>query len=137
MRFRCCATTATPGTFRPSAFFASRRRHTRYWRDWSSDVWSSDLGVAKTVRLPDPKGLKGRVGRTDIGYGGVVITGSTAIKRVSGAAFRQTVNGLFGREVMKSTLFTVRAASAPAPAPTPPPAPTPSGSVCPPATTTH
>src|SRR3712207_3413565 len=26
-------------------FFSSRRRHTRYWRDWSSDVCSSDLDV--------------------------------------------------------------------------------------------
>src|SRR3712207_9148752 len=26
-----------------SVFFSSRRRHTRYWRDWSSDVCSSDL----------------------------------------------------------------------------------------------
>src|SRR3712207_7178244 len=26
-------------------FFSSRRRHTRYWRDWSSDVCSSDLWV--------------------------------------------------------------------------------------------
>src|ERR1035437_11010571 len=24
-------------------FFSSRRRHTRYWRDWSSDVCSSDV----------------------------------------------------------------------------------------------
>src|SRR5258707_10980672 len=24
-------------------FYSSRRRHTRYWRDWSSDVCSSDL----------------------------------------------------------------------------------------------
>src|SRR5438445_1525090 len=24
-------------------FFSSRRRHTRHWRDWSSDVCSSDL----------------------------------------------------------------------------------------------
>src|SRR3712207_8302224 len=24
-------------------FFSSRRRHTRYWRDWSSDVCSYDL----------------------------------------------------------------------------------------------
>src|SRR3712207_8132572 len=29
-------------------FFSSRRRHTRYWRDWSSDVCSSDL-VAQQV----------------------------------------------------------------------------------------
>src|SRR3712207_5661669 len=27
-------------------FFSSRRRHTRYWRDWSSDVCSSDLTTA-------------------------------------------------------------------------------------------
>src|SRR3712207_4242389 len=30
-------------------FFSSRRRHTRYWRDWSSDVCSSDL-VARSWR---------------------------------------------------------------------------------------
>src|SRR5258707_3894215 len=30
-------------------FFSSRRRHTRYWRDWSSDVCSSDL-----LRYLDP-----------------------------------------------------------------------------------
>src|SRR5690606_40465117 len=27
-------------------FFSSRRRHTRFSRDWSSDVCSSDLGAA-------------------------------------------------------------------------------------------
>src|SRR3712207_7472399 len=31
-------------------FFSSRRRHTRYWRDWSSDVCSSDLSGAACVR---------------------------------------------------------------------------------------
>src|SRR3712207_6851054 len=30
-------------------FFSSRRRHTRYWRDWSSDVCSSDLAATATV----------------------------------------------------------------------------------------
>src|SRR3712207_4417644 len=30
-------------------FFSSRRRHTRYWRDWSSDVCSSDLPRALTI----------------------------------------------------------------------------------------
>src|SRR3712207_8465156 len=29
-------------------FFSSRRRHTRYWRDWSSDVCSSDLAAVAT-----------------------------------------------------------------------------------------
>src|SRR3712207_8054900 len=33
-------------------FFSSRRRHTRYWRDWSSDVCSSDLGVLDRGRTP-------------------------------------------------------------------------------------
>src|SRR3712207_6939116 len=28
-------------------FFSSRRRHTRYWRDWSSDVCSSDLDAVE------------------------------------------------------------------------------------------
>src|SRR3712207_1788116 len=30
-------------------FFSSRRRHTRYWRDWSSDVCSSDLEAMDKV----------------------------------------------------------------------------------------
>src|SRR6476620_2158373 len=30
-------------------FFSSRRRHTRYWRDWSSDVCSSDLAATATA----------------------------------------------------------------------------------------
>src|SRR5438445_6969896 len=30
-------------------FFSSRRRHTRYWRDWSSDVCSSDLPPARAA----------------------------------------------------------------------------------------
>src|SRR3712207_7345597 len=34
-------------------FVSSRRRHTRYWRDWSSDVCSSDLG-----RRPHPRPLE-------------------------------------------------------------------------------
>src|SRR3712207_7453583 len=38
-------------------FLSSRRRHTRYWRDWSSDVCSSDLlthGIAR-LRHSDPE----------------------------------------------------------------------------------
>src|SRR3712207_7258935 len=33
-------------------FFSSRRRHTRYWRDWSSDVCSSDLRSAVSITPP-------------------------------------------------------------------------------------
>src|SRR5258707_1345300 len=31
-------------------FFSSRRRHTRYWRDWSSDVCSSDLVRRESIQ---------------------------------------------------------------------------------------
>src|SRR3712207_3456442 len=37
-------------------FLSSRRRHTRYWRDWSSDVCSSDLDEINPdgdAELPD------------------------------------------------------------------------------------
>src|SRR5207253_4653281 len=34
-----------------SFFFSSRRRHTRSKRDWSSDVYSSDLGAAFSTPL--------------------------------------------------------------------------------------
>src|SRR5438445_13118576 len=38
-------------------FFSSRRRHTRYWRDWSSDVCSSDLtGLMRMVHCTNPNG---------------------------------------------------------------------------------
>src|SRR3712207_7898782 len=35
-------------------FFSSRRRHTRYWRDWSSDVCSSDLKRFTTYERREP-----------------------------------------------------------------------------------
>src|SRR5690606_15548038 len=34
-------------------FFSSRRRHTRFSRDWSSDVCSSDLGFSRNVDAHD------------------------------------------------------------------------------------
>src|SRR3712207_3200237 len=37
-------------------FFSSRRRHTRYWRDWSSDVCSSDL--EEVLAFPDKFGIE-------------------------------------------------------------------------------
>src|SRR5690606_40875277 len=36
-------------------FFSSRRRHTRFSRDWSSDVCSSDLLVQQHVSAPIPR----------------------------------------------------------------------------------
>src|ERR1035437_109364 len=34
-------------TYELYSIFSSRRQHTRYWRDWSSDVCSSDLSVER------------------------------------------------------------------------------------------
>src|SRR5690606_40792384 len=49
-------------------FFSSRRRHTRFSRDWSSDVCSSDLGPrGKGVRV---RGLATVLGRTSVVVGG-------------------------------------------------------------------
>src|SRR3712207_7971647 len=35
-------------------FFSSRRRHTRYWRDWISDVCSSDLDRQQLLFEDEP-----------------------------------------------------------------------------------
>src|SRR5947209_11086191 len=40
-------------------FVSSRRRHTRYWRDWSSDVCSSDLTLR--IKLPGGTLTSGKV----------------------------------------------------------------------------
>src|SRR3712207_3916935 len=45
-------------------FFSSRRRHTRYWRDWSSDVCSSDLLPAPIFRLTADLQSRRRLGLT-------------------------------------------------------------------------
>src|SRR3712207_6953285 len=39
-------------------FFSSRRRHTRYWRDWSSDVCSSDLMHEDAIYFETPAELR-------------------------------------------------------------------------------
>src|SRR3712207_7869855 len=51
-------------------FFSSRRRHTRYWRDWSSDVCSSDLYGC--VGLRPLLGPASAGERTQLVYGAVV-----------------------------------------------------------------
>src|SRR5690606_40098837 len=62
-------------------FFSSRRRHTRFSRDWSSDVCSSDLrlaiiGLAEAVPRQRRRRVKGQrlAGRTH-GKGVAVLTG--------------------------------------------------------------
>src|SRR5690606_41184033 len=52
-----------------SFFFSSRRRHTRFSRDWSSDVCSSDLLSPESGNSPanTPDGCFRRTGRTQGG----------------------------------------------------------------------
>src|SRR3712207_9525696 len=53
-------------------FFSSRRRHTRYWRDWSSDVCSSDLTADAFAGVPPgPTGDGRRVIVLGAGVGGL------------------------------------------------------------------
>src|SRR3712207_1359172 len=73
-------------------FFSSRRRHTRYWRDWSSDVCSSDLGLEATVvALAGPTGagkstlFNALAGRPLVREGVTRPTTSTATAAVWGA----------------------------------------------------
>src|SRR3712207_8555618 len=46
-------------------FFSSRRRHTRYWRDWSSDVCSSDLGPMRREPSLTFRGALRILGKTE------------------------------------------------------------------------
>src|SRR5690625_7061018 len=45
---------------RYSFFFSSRRRHTRWPRDWSSDVCSSDLDRSRYIRLSEDNDALGQ-----------------------------------------------------------------------------
>src|SRR3712207_7253172 len=68
-------------------FFSSRRRHTRYWRDWSSDVCSSDLGVtlgAKSFPLDkDGNPIKGVARHPIIKDNVVIYANATILGRIT------------------------------------------------------
>src|SRR3712207_8769683 len=67
---------------RTICFFSSRRRHTRYWRDWSSDVCSSDLSRMLMDRTPV----------TTAGTTGVLRLGSTfASRRLNGRLLSRAI----------------------------------------------
>src|SRR3712207_7136249 len=73
-------------------FFSSRRRHTRYWRDWSSDVCSSDLRAARFSSSSSAE-------RTPAGDGSIwrEIAVLTAKNRAGMAEHRRDVGG--GRDL--------------------------------------
>src|SRR5690606_39465843 len=60
----------TPHDPQPPFFFPSRRRHTTFSRDWSSDVCSSDLPAGRPTvvqgKVIDPRGLQMPASRQDL-----------------------------------------------------------------------
>src|SRR5256886_10394680 len=67
-------------------FCSSRRRHTRFDCDWSSDVCSSDLGgTPATETRPDPQ----RLAETVHGRVAVVTGGATGLGRATALEFAQ------------------------------------------------
>src|SRR3712207_8158692 len=54
-------------------FFSSRRRHTRYWHDWSSDVCSSDLRAPAAAHLVALRGEPALQLRDHAVHGGEVL----------------------------------------------------------------
>src|SRR5258707_11041279 len=70
-------------------FISSRRRHTRYWRDWSSDVCSSDLGgTGGTLTVAGGATLlaKGNVTRPVAGAGTITANNAPLILGDLGSA---------------------------------------------------
>src|SRR3712207_8159331 len=77
-------------------FFSSRRRHTRYWRDWSSDVCSSDLAIMRIALLemlhPDVAPAE-----TPIPPEGAISEAVETAKRFCSAEAPKFVNGILNR----------------------------------------
>src|SRR5690606_39778257 len=69
-------------------FFSSRRRHTRFSRDWSSDVCSSDLYSQVPWFWSDQYDLKLQIAGLSTGYTQAVVRGDPATGR-SFAVFYQ------------------------------------------------
>src|SRR5215203_6515887 len=78
-------------------FFSSRRRHTRYWRDWRSDVCSSDLVEVRAQIWAETESQKGIL----IGEGGRMV-------REIGTAARRELERELGARVYLDLKVRVR-----------------------------
>src|ERR671920_1005594 len=81
-------------------FFSSRRRHTRYWRDWSSDVCSSDLHLRKLGAADPLDEISGSTGLSG-GADGVLV-----LKRDRGRA--DAYLHVTGREIEEEVELALR-----------------------------
>src|SRR5207245_3068680 len=79
-------------------FFSSRRRHTRCYRDWSSDVCSSDL-----LTNPGTIGTVASVPRLMKGQGSIIATGAI---RQSGNAKIVTITSTYDHRVIQDRKST-------------------------------
>src|SRR3712207_6881071 len=82
---------------RGDGFFSSRRRHTRYWRDWSSDVCSSDLNnfvyVHYTQDAPGTTPSHNRVVRFTASGDRAVMSSEKLILRLNNLSDKRNHNG--------------------------------------------
>src|SRR5690625_5337172 len=90
----------------PGFFFSSRRRHTRWPRDWSSDVCSSDLSVYK-VRLRQGEKLADKILRERPDHDIDVVIPIPDSSRVAGQAVAYNLGVKF-REGLIKKLYIVR-----------------------------
>src|SRR5690606_39737585 len=82
-------------------FFSSRRRHTRFSRDWSSDVCSSDLppfrllfvNTTGALTLDDVTLTGGLAGVTDPGDNGGAVYNLGALTLIDSAITASSANG--------------------------------------------
>src|SRR5919112_4922073 len=88
------------GAKSPLLFFSSRRRHTRYWRDWSSDVCSSDLHLRKLGAADPLDEISGSTGLSG-GADGVLV-----LKRDRGRA--DAYLHVTGREIEEEAELALR-----------------------------
>src|SRR6266542_2068813 len=94
-------------------FFSSRRRHTRCYRDWSSDVCSSDLWqleyvtCAKLVNYPDAASPDGSVLQPEIAAAMPTISAdglTYTFQTRNDSAFSPPASGVVTAASMKYTL---------------------------------
>src|SRR5690606_40229059 len=99
-------------------FFSSRRRHTRFSRDWSSDVCSSDLlraagwDVASAIRHHherwDGTGFPDGLAGEDIPLGARLIAVADAIDRMSIEDVEEQAGTAFDPEIARLAVQVLR-----------------------------
>src|SRR5437870_11843049 len=84
-----------------SFFFSSRRRHTRWPRDWSSDVCSSDLTHSTPLHYPDGRAHSGSASitvMTDVPNGQYQSLPASAFITVASASYQRSEERRVGKE---------------------------------------